>query len=645
MAKNPLTKMGKKPTKKEQILAMYDRMWSEASEERKKEDWKWFLYGLWTRGYHYARYDARTRQIVGKPTKDGRPKVVVNKIYPTLRSVRNYALRNQPKAEVVPENLSQDNLNQSLMATKFLDFIHETEKLRPKLKGTTWQALEDSVGWWKVLWNGEKIEIDPVDIFDFYPDPKAQSPEKMKYGILAIRRRVSDLIGDDMYDQSEVEQIKADNKVSSSSYKDMLLAYEKTEGTGGTQKEKDGTVIVKEFWYEEKDKEGNKKIMLGAEAGGRLVRKPEAVETKIIPFFRLASDIMPFSMFGQGWVKNMIDPQKLLNSAMSSIAEYNLMMNKVKVVLDKGAGVRTWNNQHGQFIEKKRGFEVSTQPVAPLNSAIFQQVDLANTFIEDIGSMHDAMKGRVPTGAKSGRAIEALQIGDSNNMSELIENIEDFLEDVYEYILWLASQHYQEMKNIVVTDYTGQKEFLKVIGQSSPVAQSMMESGSIPEDVFIVPEKSQVDVKITSYLAHTPEAKRESVKELAQILPDLPEDVILDAFGVGNIAEVIKNIKEKREEAKREEQQAQEAQMLAQQQGQAQQFDRENPSSGPQEAIAAVRTLIEGGTPQVPARVSPEYAQAIDQFLQRETELGELDPQILQAVQTFRDQVVQGVGR
>lgn len=609
-------------------------MFEEASDERKRYDWKWYLYGLWTRGYHYARYDARTKQVIGQPPKDGRPQVTVNKIYPTLRSVRNYCLRNQPKAEVTPENLTEESLSQALLATKFLDYIHESEKLRPKLKGTVWQALEDSVGWWQVLWNGEKIEINPVDIFDYYPDPKATKPEDQRYGVLALRRRIKDLLEDEKYDKKEVEQIKPDNKTSASSYKEMLLSYEKSEASGGTKSDDNGTVIIKEFWYKE-----DGKIYVCTEAGGRLIRKPEEVDTKIIPFFRLSSDIMPFQMYGEGWVKNMIDPQKMLNSAMSSIAEYNLMMNKVKVVTDKGAGVRVYNNQHGQIIEKKRGYELTTSTSAPLNGAIYQQVDLANTFIEDIGSMHDASRGRVPTGAKSGRAIEALQIGDSNNMSELTENIEDFLEDVYEYVLWLASQKYQEMQEIIVTDYTSQRQFLKVIGESSPVAQAMMESGEVPENTLIVSEKNMVDVKITSYLAHTPEAKREAVKELYAMIPDLPVDIILDAFGTGNIAEVVKRIKEKQAEDKKAELEQQQQQVSMEQEANAPQ------ASGAQEAAAAIRTIIEGGAPQVPARAGQDYIQALDQFIQREQQMGELDAQTLQTLQTFRDQVVQGVGR
>lgn len=624
--------MAKEKQTDEILLAKLDRMWNEASEARKQQDWKWYMYGMWVRGYHYARYDQRTRQIVGKPASDGRPQITINKIYPTLRAVRNYALRNQPKAQVTPEKLSMDNLDQALKATKFLDFIHETKKLRPKLKGTVFQALETSLSWWQIIWNGKEIDINPVDCFDFYYDPKAKTNTEMRYGILAVSRRIKDLMEDDKYDKNALKDIKPDNKQSASSYKELLLQYDQQGQQTGNTNNNDGTVIVKEHWYRE-----GEATYVCAVAGGRLIRKPELVDTPIIPFFKLASDLMPFSMTGEGWVKGMIDPQKMINSAASSLAEYNLVMNKVKIVVDKGAGVRSWNNQHGQFIEKKKGYEATTQSVAPMNNAIFQQLEYSTRFIEDIGAMHDAMMGRVPAGAKSGRAIESLQIGDSNNMSELVENIEDFLEDVYEYVLFLASKKYQDMKDVVVMDYTGQREFLKVIGTESPVAQEMVSGGNVPDDVLIVSPKNMVDVKISSYLSFTPEGKRESVKELMGLLPDLPEDVVLDAFGVGNIAEVVKKIKEKREEEKT---QALEQEAMASEQQQ----EIQNPSSNGQEAIAAIRTIIQGGTPQVPNKPGQDYVQVIDQFLEREQQMGELEPGILQAIQTFRDQIVQGAG-
>ncbi len=608
------------------LYTKISRWFEEDLNARKNYDWKWFTYDLFVNGDHYAKYDKDTKQIVGGgKTLDGRPKVTINKTYTTIRAVRNYVLRNKPKPQVTPENLTADTLDQAVLLTKWLTYKHERDRLSMKTKGTLWNALKYSVGWWQILWNGDDIEVNEINTYDLYPDSKARSPQEMRRCFIAVKRRIADLYDDDKYDKKILDQVTPDNKESASTIKSRLIAHERGISTLNSSKD-DGTVIVKECWWKEKGK-----IYVCALAGDKFIRKPEEVNVRQLPFFRLRSDVEPLQMYSQGWVKNLIDPNKLIDSAVSSLAEYNLIMNKGKYIADKGAGVRIINNQHGQIVEKKRGYNVTHQPIGPLNGAIFQQIDYGNRFMEDMGAMHDATSGRVPSGVKSGKGIEALQVGDSNNMSELVDNLEEFLEDAYEYMLWLGSQHYQDYKNIIPIDYTGERQFLKVIGENSPVAQELGEN--IPEDTGVIPEKNIVDVSITSFLAFTPEAKKESVKELMEIMPDIPEDVVLDAFGVGNIAEVIKKIRKKKEEDKQAELQAQKDES-----------EINNPSSNGGEAAAALRTLINGGMPQVPARLSPDYTQFIDNFLQSQ-EAQQLSPDILQAIQTFRDQVVQGVGR
>jgi hypothetical protein len=217
-------------------------------------------------------------------------------------------------------------------------------------------------------------------------------------------------------------------------------------------------------------------------------------------------------------------------------------------------------------------------------------------------------------------------------MSEIVENTEDFLEEVYEYILFLASQKYQYARNIIPLNFMGEREFIKVIGEAAP---SLQDEGSSTDGMVVIPENNMVDVEITSWLSNTPEGKRESIRDLAEILPDLDEETILEAYGVGNIADVVQRIRTRRREAQ--------AQQLAAQEQEAQ-IGAPTPA-GPQEAIAAIRQLIQGGTPVFPQSPSPEYIQAIDQVIQREGQTGELDEQTLQALQTFRDQVVQAGNR
>jgi len=350
------------------------------------------------------------------------------------------------------------------------------------------------------------------------------------------------------------------------------------------------------------------------------------------------------SPYGQGWVKNLIPANRLLNLLESSLAEYNNVLNKGKWISDKGAGVRILNNEHGQIIEKKRGFEVAQAAIAPLSSAIFTQIENANRYIEDIGALHDASLGRIPQGANSGKAIEALQVGDSNNLSELIENTEEFLEQVYEYILYLASQKYQFTRNIIVTRSTGVKEFLSVVGEDA--------GENAPEGTVVLPKKNMIDVKITSWLANTAEARREVLKELYQ-LQVIDQETLLEGYSIGNIADIIKKVTEqKAQEAagqlamqkKSQEIGAQGEQQTAEAQANAQNQAAAATLPGKQQAIAMIRDIINGQIPPMPEMVGQDFVQYFMEFEQSD-EFKSLDQDTQDAISRAKNQAIQAAGQ
>lgn len=579
---------------------------------RQNIDWNWFTYDLFYSGNHYARWDRDANQIITTVKDKGRPRVVINKIATTIRNVSNWALRSDPKAEVTPDDLTEDNLDDALINTKYLDYLHDKLKLRNKLRQVLKMALIYSAGYWQIMWDEDEqeIRVSPVHTYDLYWDSTARSPQEARRVTMAVRRPLSYLKDNDLYDQEAVENIKADRKLAESDIYSRFLAHQLGQRNQGAEAE---TVIVKEHWYKEKDK-----IMLATTANDVLIRKPEDTGLDRFPFFMLKSDIQPLQMYGDGWVKNMIDPQKIINRGESNVAEYNDLINKVKIVIDRGAGVKTYNNQHGQIIEKRRGYNVTQLSPAPMSPVQLQQIQNAITYIEGAGAMHDASLGRVPTGAKSGRAIEALQFGDSTSLSELTENIEEFLSESYEYILSLVAEKYQFAREIKPTTRTGEREFIKIIGESAD---------NQPEDATVIKRNNMVDVKIGTYLAETPAARREAIAELAQVIPDLDPETILDAYGVGNIADVIARIRRNRKER-----------MEAERQQQV------GPAQGAEQAIAAIRAIVRGQVPEVPTNPNRDYLDALDAFLAT-PEAQSIPEDQLSALQTFRDKAAQFVGQ
>lgn len=620
-------------------IAKLDRLWNESSDYRKTLDWRWFTYDLMVSGEQYSKWNKETQQVITPKTTDNRPKIVINKIYTTLRSVRNYTVRNRPKPEVTPYDLNEENVQEAINCNKYLDFLHDKLYLRRKLKESVWHSLKYSVGFWQVLWDEDaddgkgELAVNVVDPYDLYWDPIARNTEEARYCILAVRKSLDVLKEDPKYDKEALSRIKEDTLLAASTLKARLMQSER--GSAFNNLKDQGTVIVKEFWLKEKQKNGTTRVRVKTMAGGQIIRD-EMTDLNKLPFFRLASDLEPLSLYGSGWVKHMVSPQKLLNKLESQVAEYNDIINRGKWVMDKGAGVRVINNENGQIIEKKRGFDLRMEAVAPLAAAIYTQIQNASMYIEDIGGAHDASMGRIPTGAHSGRALEALQVGDSNNMSEIVENLEDFLEQVYEYMLYLASKKYQFARNIIASNESSEKEFLRVIGEDA--AQT---NGGVPAGTTVIRGKNMVDVKITSWLANTAEARRDVLKELYQ-LQVIDQQTLLEGYQIGAVADIIKRTKQQQAEQQAQEQKAQEQQAMTQAAADVaaqQATSNEPPAAGPKEAIANIRQLLTGQKPTIPLKVGKDYLDYLDTFLMS-NEAQQLDPNVLAELQALRDQLV-----
>lgn len=617
---------------KEQLSTKLDRWWEEDQANRKRIDWLWFLYDLWKEGHHYARYDKRQQQILTAPKPDGKPKVMINKIEPTVRAVMNYALRNRPKAEVTPAGLNRDNMKEVVKQNMFLDYLHDRLGLRQIERGAVEESLTAGISWVQILWDEEaedgqgQIVVNEIDKYDLYWAARARTPEESKRFTLAVSRPIEQLKNDPKYKNANWDLVKADNQRSSSSLKERLMRLDTGEAPTTGNTEDKGSVLLRETWYMgDKDLgEDPEVIYVCAMAGGQIIRDPEATDLTRMPFFRLCTSRRKLQMVGKSWIKNLIPLNKRLNHLMSSLAEYNVVMNKVVMVADKGAGVRQFKNEHGIVYEKKRGYEINPMSPGSPSAMIIQELQYILQLFEDIGAVHDATMGRIPVGAKSGKALEALQVGDSNNLSEVVENVEIWLEEVYEYMLYLAGQKYQFAREITPTTQTGQKEFLTVVGEDALTAPQL---GANPEAV-VVSKKNVVDVKITSYLAHTAEARREAIRELATLIPDLDEQTILEVYEVGPIADIMQRIKERREQRQVEE--------LAMQGASAQMGMP--PQAGAQEAIAVIRSILNGQAPDLPQSVGPEFIAYFDQFLQSE-EAQSLDSGMVQLLQKVRDQL------
>lgn len=593
--------------------------WDQAYNARQPKDYEWFINWSFYQGNQHLTIDR------GTITQKKGDKVVINKIWTIVRGVRNYVLRNRPKAEVSPADTNEVNISQSVKLNKYLDYIHDGLHLRRKLKETVVHGLVSSVGIWQILWNptldeGEgNIEVNVIDPFDFYIDPKAKTIGKAQYVILAVKQNISDLEQNPDYDQSVVKTIKPDNEDYTSSFKTML---EKMNSQTTTSNRENGEVLVKEFWYK---KEG--KIYKAVVINDNYSQPLCDIETdyKELPFKVFSADVQPLSFYGFGWVKFLIPLQKALNETVQSQLDYNRLMNKGKYIIPKNTKVSVINSEHGQFLKTDKSTMINQLAIAPMANQINVTESNLNSYAEDIGALQEATRGRMPTGARSGKALEILQIGDANTMSELVENLEDFLESVYENILSIVARKYTTFRTVQPLAESKTRELFKVIGAEN-APEELNEERQV-----VIQEKNIVDVKIASYLAETQAGRLEAIKDLAQII-DLPPEVILDVYGISNISDVVEKMKKQKiEEAQLEVNKNEAMAPPAQPQG-----------VGRYAANAAVQTILQGGQPTLDQPPTQDYIDELDKFINEAKEQG-IAASVIAQIENWRNQVAQQV--
>ncbi len=197
------------------------------------------------------------------------------------------------------------------------------------------------------------------------------------------------------------------------------------------------TKILHETWYKKRvskkikvnvygqeDKKGKEITLYDTEVWvaswieGNLLRN-EKTEFDKYPIIAVASDNNPDEIGGEGYIKNLIPVNKGLNRLESQVLEYNNLVNRGRFISDKKSGVSKITNETGEIIEKNPGTEFKEAQIGGLSPDIHRQIDRFNIYCEDLTGVKEAFLGGVPSGVKSGIALESLKAQTANNLQDL----------------------------------------------------------------------------------------------------------------------------------------------------------------------------------------------------------------------------------
>lgn len=531
-------------------LSVFNSWYESSYQGSRRERWQWFVIDQFLRGNHAVRGNAQDNsiEIVKKNNSINFP---INKIYSVFRAVRGYVTRHKPTIEVEPEDSSQPSKDYARRSNAILARDNKLNNLRKINKEWVYYGVKYGVGYRQVGWDAENHRAIrwSVDPFDLLKGDKYGEIEDAPYLIKTVRRTVG-YVRNKFPDTAS--EIMPDNELADDEFKKLSLQITyNNQGSPTTEDVESQTVLLRECWYKvfEKNSKGgtvNKCIFTQ-----NLKIHFEETPFNEYPFIPYKADITPNEANAEGAIKHVIAPQRMLNLLNTQLLEYNHIVNRGRFIKDKNAGFRVINATEGQIIEKKPGARVEVVNPPALNPALIRQLEMTQEFIEDLGGQHDASQGQLPSASISGDAIDALQTGDSNNISDFRDNFEDALALEAAWILKMYSLY--EAEGVTATSKIKDQEE-KFVAVGSVAYKSMgletkkkkyhdngEDNGDYLDVLNILPD-NQVKVSVYSQLGETKDQRLNTMMKLVEL--GVPLKFLLEYLEFPNTTDIFERIAE-----------------------------------------------------------------------------------------------------
>lgn len=524
--------------------------WMVAGKEAKKPiEWEWFVRKNYLDGNHWIRFNQNTQSIEQVSTGN-KFRVTINQVYRITRAVRAYVTKHHPKWEVMAQDTKSRVFQKSIASERLLDSYYFEEKIRKKMKEIVYDALYASVGHLWFWWDAEErwLRCIGVDPWDFIPDPTAEDTleySDAQFIARAFKTKVRDIQNNDEYAHRDL--VIADNLLAASDMKATLMRLTSGVNQDAWTNEKDlETVLGFEIYYRVREANAKGGYINHAIITATATLVDEPTKFKSMPARTYHTDTETGKQYTQGWVKNMIGPQKMIDKLETQTLEYNHIFGKGRYVTEKGSGVTSVVNKNGHIIQKNKGKYFEQLRTESQPASVDNQIVRANRYIEDVGSAHDAFVGRMPTGANSGVAIENLLLGEENNLTDLRDNLDEFLMSVGRFVLAAFALH--KMNIMTMFNYEPSEDepkFYAAVGNASPIRmqKTKVTYNGKEQDILLhrILEDNNVRVTMGTWIGTNKIGGQEQLMKLAEA-GLIDRQTILEFWNAPNIPRIMERL-------------------------------------------------------------------------------------------------------
>lgn len=539
--------------------AVDDIMKSEQMKRRGFER-RWYDNNFFDDGFHFRYVSRTTGKIIDvNESSVNLPNRAIPKASRQVRGVANLLLGAEPVPVIYPDKVNkymyQDpaKLKQAQEAAKltakragsWVESEWKNQELRSKLTQMLILAAKHGVSYIQVWPDDvdEAIRTQVFDAFDIYLDGTLTSIYDAPCIIKASPALIAKIKANENFDEAQLAKITPDNKMASSEIKE---AYMKARFGTGNESDYAATLIQKEAFFKEYLSDDNwedaKKMgekngaMEGKSKGDMIMRhsfiaggvwlKDEYVDLDQYPFVDFRFE--PGPIYQVPLIERFIPANKSLDIAASRVERFMNTMVAGMWLKRKGENFQISNIPGGQVAEFE-GTPPQQMQLASVPPFVFNYMNFLESIIEEQGASTSALN-QLPSGVKSGVAIENLKATEYANLKISSDQLKTTVKQITERMLDIADKYYIDPQTVMILK-DNEPDYFEVIGQTGINKRQEIDI-PVPEDVVPLKKDYQVDIQIESGLGFTSQGRKDTAQQITQFILPLAQQGLLTADAV-----------------------------------------------------------------------------------------------------------------
>lgn len=400
------------------LASHWGQKWRESMLAKMPYTTKWDDYFDAYRGEYFKK----------KSMPDYKSNLVSNYVFSIIETIRPIMVDNDPKFQCMPRN--PQGLDFAEDMNKAMSYEWDREHMNVKLFRELVNILVTGSSIFFVKWDKESKQIkgQPVNPYNFFPDPLARDIQSAEYVIYAdyynvevLKRsfphKASELQGGSVKHQELMQEIESGNAVDNQVL--VLEVYHKNSvlptADGDERSYKNGRITT-----------------VCPDLGIVLDDKPNPYDDGLYPFVMVKDYDMPGQFWGEGEVAQLISPQTHMNELNNAIIDNAKASANMPWIVDKTAGIPEGSitNRPGLIIRKNQGSEVRRDQPPGMPAYIINATESIKADMEQVSGIFDTLKGNSATGVYTAQGILALQEAGQARIRLKVKILEEALGDI-----------------------------------------------------------------------------------------------------------------------------------------------------------------------------------------------------------------------